>query len=584
MPRPGAFERQLRLPFLSFQIRLARPALALALSLPAVAWLVPNHSPPWMAAWNDAVALAGLALALMLLRRATAVSGVWLVLSGGAAAMVVWQVASGKIYFGGDGWMAVLYLCAFLGAVVVGGAVAPAEDGNDDGGLGIWLIAVAAAAVLSVGVALVQWSMALDLGIWVFEMAHWQRPYANVGQPNHFSTICFLGLVSLGYLHQVRSIGALGFWVGAAWMMAGIVMSGSRTGWLQVIALAVGLCCLTGRSSLRLSRPALLALPVVLAAWAALWPWLGRAMLMAEARSAASTSSAGTRPEHWSSLVAALVEQPWTGYGWQQVSVAQFRVAADRPWVGEFIEHSHNFVLDLLVWNGIPAGLTLCALAAWWFVMRWGACRDGRVAWLLAGATGLLIHAMLEYPLDYAYFLIPFGLFLGSVDRLQAGERSIRFTSRTVLAAGAIFTAALLVTGREALESEQSFRVLRLEAARVGVARIQSPEPGLHLLTQLLAFQRFVRTEAQPDMTPSQLDEMRKVAERFSQPAVLFRYALASALNGDAFAARGALVRLCKVHPRMRCLEAAEGWSQAQHKYPSLKEIPAPSVPPDTDR
>jgi O-antigen ligase len=537
-----------------------------------------------MAAWSDAVALAGLVLAMMLMRRAAAVSGLWLVFTGCAVAMTIWQVASGKIYFGGDGWMVVLYLFAFLGALVVGEGLAPVGDGKGDGGLDNWLIAVVAAALMSVGVALVQWTMALDLGIWVFELAQGQRPYANVAQPNHFSTICFLGLTSLGYLHQVRRIGGLGFWVGSGWLMAGIVMSGSRTGWVQIIALVVGLWLIASRCSFRLTRRSLLALPLGLAAWTTLWPWLGSAMLMSGGRSAASTASAGTRPEHWASMVAALMDRPWTGYGWQQVSVAQFHVAADRPRVGEFIEHTHNLVLDLLIWNGIPIGLLLVGLAAWWFVTRWVACRDGRAAWLLAGACGLLVHALLEYPLDYAYFLIPFGLLIGAVDRLQAGGGSIRLGPRTILFAGAVFTAALLVTAREVAESEQSFRVLRLEAARIGVAQIQTPEPALRLLTQLLAFQRFVRTEARPGMTPAQLEAMRKVAERFSQPSVLFRYALASGLNGDLVAAETTLVRLCRVHPQKSCLEAAGGWIQAQRQYPPLKAIPAPTVPPDADR
>ena len=537
-----------------------------------------------MSSWSDAVALCAIALALLLSNARAVLPAVWLAFVGLAAATAVVQTGSGKIYFWGDAWMAVLYLFAFLAAVLVGYRLRSQQSEQTNHGLEPWAIATAMAAIVSVGIATVQWTLALNLGIWMVDLAPWQRPSANVGQPNHFSTICFLGLTSLGYLHQRRCIGVSGFWLGAAWMMVGIVLSGSRTGWLQVVLLAGFMWVLADRSTVALPRRAFLALLLLLCGIAALWPSLSDALLLSEVRSAESTVSSGTRPQHWASMIEALAQQPWTGYGWQQVSAAQFQVAADRPWVGEFIEHSHNLVLDLLIWNGIPIGLVLVAMVGWWFVTRWGACRDGQTAWLLAGASGLLVHALLEYPLDYAYFLIPFGLLIGAIDQGRQDAADVRIGLPAVRLAGVVFVFALLATGREVAEAEQSFRVLRLEAARIGVDSIQSPEPDLRLLTQLLAFQRFVRREAKPNMTSEELDEMRKVAERFGQASVLFRYALATGLNGDPSKAARTLEGLCRMHTRQNCLEAVDAWHQAQRQYPALQAVAAPQVPPSPAR
>ena len=74
-------------------------------------------------------------------------------------------------------------------------------------------------------------------------------------------------------------------------------------------------------------------------------------------------------------------------------------------------------------------------------------------------------------------------------------------------------------------------------------------------------------------MTPEQLDWMRKVSLRFGYPPVLFRYALAAGLNGQPDVATATLARICRIHERQRCLEAKEGWSTLQTKYPVLAGI-----------
>ena len=47
--------------------------------------------------------------------------------------------------------------------------------------------------------------------------------------------------------------------------------------------------------------------------------------------------------------------------------------------IGEYIEHSHNLVLDLLVWNGIPIGGLIILALAWWFIAHIRACRNRRL-------------------------------------------------------------------------------------------------------------------------------------------------------------------------------------------------------------
>ena len=81
--------------------------------------------------------------------------------------------------------------------------------------------------------------------------------------------------------------------------------------------------------------------------------------------------------------------------------------AADYPALGVAVQHAHNLVLDLVLWNGVPLGLLLVGALAWW---AWRQVRDAQTAQqrLLLLALGLLLlHALLELPHLYAFFLLP---------------------------------------------------------------------------------------------------------------------------------------------------------------------------------
>ena len=67
----------------------------------------------------------------------------------------------------------------------------------------------------------------------------------------------------------------------------------------------------------------------------------------------------------WQQVWEAIWLQPWTGYGWNQVSNAQAAVVGHYP-DSRLIEHSHSLPLDLLVWNGVPLGGLIVAVAVVW--------------------------------------------------------------------------------------------------------------------------------------------------------------------------------------------------------------------------
>ena len=219
---------------------------------------------------------------------------------------------------------------------------------------------------------------------------------------------------------------------------------------------------------------------------------------------------------------------------------------------------------------------------AWWIVRRLRACRDPQVAWLLAGTGVILLHALVEFPLDYSYFLLPLGLMMGMAQALSPAGAPTWQAPRWVTAVPAVAALAVLGwTAMEYVQLEETHRLSRFEAARIANTPSSADTPLPALLTQQRAFLEFTRQKARRHMTGEQLEAMRRVAERYGYPPVLLRYALAAGLNGRPAVAASTLQRLCKTHPAARCREGAQAWQEAiDGEFPELRPIAYPPVPP----
>lgn len=518
-----------------------------------------------------------LALAALTAGGQMRVGRAWMAACAIAIGVVTVQWGLGRIHFGGDAWMVVLYLAGLLWALAIGGQWADALDDARFGGIDLFMAATLCSATASVGIALVQWTGAVSLGVWMADMPPGGRPFGNVAQPNHLCTIAFLGIVATGWLRVRGRVGPAAFWVMFGWFAFGMVLTGSRTGLIQMGFLVLFLALMRRRSVLHIRLVPLCVAAFGYVAAVALWPSVGEALYL-NARLAEDSGTAGTRPLHWRVLINALAIQPSWGYGWQQVGIAQQHGVDFVPVAGEYIEHAHNLLLDLLIWNGLPLGLLLAGLLLWIFISRVVACRSATTAWLLVGIGGLGAHAMLEFPLEFAYFLIPLGLMAGAVDRMT-DRSTVAVSAGTRALAGSFFAGLLALVAWDYVQAETSFRSMRMELARIGDQTQRTEVPKMRVLTQLEAWLIFTQTPATPGMSPESVDAMRRVSERYAYPPAMLRYGLAAGLNGRPQQARLTLQRLCRIHGRARCDEGREAWGQLQKRYPQLLEVAWPATP-----
>lgn len=549
----------------------------LLLTLVPVAWWVPNHYYPWLAAWSEGLALALLLLAGVMHRGAARLPLGWLIALAVALLTVLVQGVTGRILFSGDAVMAASYLAALGLALMLGGAQPPIA--NDLArrwtASEAWALGVLVAALGSVALALLQWTGVGGFELYVVQMRPGSRPGANVAQANHLSSIVFLGLCALGVLRESRRVHGPAALLAALFLLFGMLVSGSRTGWVQLtVALGATLFWLPLLAT-KTRRAEILGLGAVFALGIAAWTTVNEALMLSPGRaSVLQQADGGARLPLWSSLLDAVWREPWFGYGWQQVALAQQTVALDHPPLGLHFEHSHNLLLDLALWCGLPAAFAITAAASWglWSCLRRVSTADK--AWWLIAAAGLLVHSMLEYPLEYAYFLVPAGLAVGLA---SAGSGDgVPIPAGLVRMLSAVLLGGLALVAIDYARAEEDHRQLRLQSAGIGVAGIQPDTIELRVLTQLDGYLRFARSRARPGMSPDELEFMRRVAQRYPYPPMLLRYALASGMNGKPEEASRALRLICSMHPAARCNEGRESWAEARSRFPVLETVAFP--------
>lgn len=263
------------------------------------------------------------------------------------------------------------------------------------------------------------------------------RAVGNMRQPNHLATALICAMVwTVWWMAEAwhatsgpdarrarrRLVLVLGLTLAA--LLAALAGSASRTG-----AISLALLLLWAVLDRRLPGPVRLLLGLVpllyagLAAALSMWARARHAGFVAADRFQFEGDISSSRFAIWRNALDLLAEHPWTGVGWGRFNLAwTFSPFPDRPVA--FFDHTHNLPLQLAVEIGLPATvLLLLALLAriWQRRAAWhGAdpdpCHPGRAALLMLAV--LALHSQLEYPLWYAYFLLPaawaLGLWLGA--------------------------------------------------------------------------------------------------------------------------------------------------------------------------
>ena len=260
------------------------------------------------------------------------------------------------------------------------------------------------------------------------------RAVSNLRQPNHLASLMMWSSVAAVFITERRGWRSALAPVLFACVFT-VVLSASRTGFIGIGMLAVW--GIVDRRLSRSARLALLATPLMLGvSWWLISLWsaesghaFGAASRLSEG--AGSPSRLAILRDAWALTLA----NPLLGVGWGEFNFAwSLTPFPTRPIA--FFDHTHNLPSQLAVELGLPWAGAVLVLLGWALCRAWlGAARAQQDAPLRRAALMIVLtiglHSLLEYPLWYAYFLLPACFALGLALPAQTSEPIARPASPT---------------------------------------------------------------------------------------------------------------------------------------------------------
>lgn len=256
------------------------------------------------------------------------------------------------------------------------------------------------------------------------------RAVGNLRQPNHLATLMLWACAAAAWLGSRGGLNRLLAGAAIALLVFGVVLTASRTGMVGVALLTVwGL--LDARMHKGMRRMLWAAPLIYVLGWIFMhWLSLHGQAFGAEARLHDGSDISSSRFAIWANTLDLIRAHPWTGVGWGEFNFAwTLTPFPNRPIA--FFDHTHNLLLQFAVELGLPLTALIVLLlgyAGWRLLMAaLGPEYDDAQPPEEPGLVGApearmalymvvlaMIHSQLEYPLWYAYFLLPTAFFWGA--------------------------------------------------------------------------------------------------------------------------------------------------------------------------
>lgn len=442
------------------------------------------------------------------------------------------------------------------------------------------------------------WSKALLVALWLNLVAvlgerqgwhlyiyqlGWRAPHDRaeglVGQPNQLAVFAALAGVAANYLWMRGKLSSMAQVLAGLAVAVVIAATGSRAGLLMGFA-GLALSALALREHPRRGlggRLLLVACALMISAQIAL-PLLDAAGSTASgAVAAAARGESRGRIELWRDSWALVKLHPLIGVGygnfmaarWSELSTSLMEANANQ---------AHNLVAQLAVELGLAgAVLVLVPLGyALWRCLKVATRRGIAPEQFLAASLALLIagYSMVEYPLWYLFFLLPFALALGLVEQPEATLRANPVSPVLRFGGWALAGVVCAVLALDYERSEELYASLDLQQRAGEHALIRIPLKEASEISALSAFDLYANLMYSRILAPDGLfmDYKLEIAERATlsmtnQETIGRQVALLAAANDVEEAnkllartkrnpvlerdTRGVLKALAPLHPRL---------------------------------
>ncbi|MCG9514194.1 Wzy polymerase domain-containing protein [Acinetobacter pittii] len=498
------------------------------------AWLSPFHYSPWVMFSSEvSTFVAGLCVLAALIQQNIKIPRAQLLLLPFTFIPIV-QWGFGLVFDLSTALLSSFYLLGFWFMVLAGYNLSLDQQKRDQFFSGFSVLVLAVSVGTSF-IAICQWLNLEANFIYILNLIG-NRPYGNFGQPNNMATFLIIGLLGCLYLYEKNKATVWLLLPSALIILFTIALSQSRTSWIvfpflfiywivkqfkkqkrfgfiQGFLWCVGFFVMAG-----------IVLPFatsLIEAWST--------TDVTQANSLVERASSGyLRFNIWSQMLLAVQQHPWLGYGWNQTSVAQMTVYHAFP-TGEWTTSAHNVLLDLIIWNGIPLGTVIITYFACWFIWLNQQAKNTISIIAIMMVCTVLIHAMLEFPQRYAYFLLTCGFLLGIVQAQTPVLKGIVLSKHLLRLSCVVSLLLIIAILRDynvyVLNSNLLFNNKRPNAEFMGSGKI-------FVLTQFEQRLKWIELNPQNVLSEADLVEWANFVKNKPTPYNLRKYAKLLAYNG----------------------------------------------------
>lgn len=501
--------------------------LILASLLLSFAWLSPFHTYPWVTFSSEfATFAAALTLFTLFLNRNIQIPKLQLyILPVVIVPLLQWSF--GLVFDFSIALLSSVYLLGFWFMVVMGYNLSLQPNAREQLMKQVCWLLLIIASVTSL-MAMVQW-LGLESSVYGIMQLKGNRPYANFGQPNNLATFLLIGLMGALFLYEKHKASLWLLIPSSLSILFAICLTQSRTSLLVCIFICIYWVIKQYKNKPRLNF-------IKLFGWAAtyfliagyLLPIIAQVMTTSVGEAVTHTASlaqrAGSGHERlgmWMQIIHAIGERPWFGYGWNQTSVAVVESIHFNT-VQVWFNSAHNILLDLLVWNGLPLGFLIIAYFAIWLFWLSKNAKDTISIVAILMVSAILMHAMLEFPQRYAYFLLPMGFLLGLIQAQTPNLNGVSLHRNIIRCVWLVSLILLLLIWRDyKLFQENSKLVFKQKPVSeeiLGSSKIL-------ILTQFQQRLDWIALKPQTLMSDSDLSVIGEMVENKATPYNLKKYA-----------------------------------------------------------
>lgn len=541
----------------------------------AFAWLQPHHYYPWPAFHTNAFVATWMLVAMLVLFAMGIRPKEWPPLATAFLVLVLGvllQFYAGLIVHVADAAVTSMQLlgCALIVIVVRALYLRHGVEKLGD----VIFSAMVIAGMASVAGALYQvfrivpQDQLAGLGIWIMAIPDGVRPAGNVAQPNEMATL--LVWATIGGLWAVYR-GVIRWSVFAllgCYLALGLGISQSRVGLMEMLVLIGILAIKRDRVGGWAASTALAwAVLVQLAVFFSL-PVLTETLLLDyDGRALSQLVSNTARLDIYQHVLYAISQKPWFGYGMTTLAPAQWATADELAGLYSYFHASHNLLLDLFAWWGIPIGAICIGFLIWWGRSVAKAMHSAPQHLFGCALAVFIIHSMVELPHWSAAYLFPATLFAAALDCSVKWKRILSVRPSIHILALTLAVTMLAVVIFDYVRLEKNYAHLRAEERRlVQVADV----PNAVVLTHLADYLRMGRIIARPNVSGETIAWMEQTVHGIPNYNTQVTHAVTLALNGRKPEALKWMRRLNSVSPKHYHADYLRVWSYFQSQHPHL--------------